>query len=49
MQMKNKIQDHTSFINTNHLYLHGKNGFAEISKNLTKYRSENNFRLSKKL
>jgi len=23
--------------------LHGKNGFAEVSKNLGKYRSENNF------
>ena len=24
-------------------YYHGKNNFAEISKSLTKYRSENNF------
>jgi len=23
--------------------LHGKNGFAEVSKNLARYRSENNF------
>jgi len=30
------------------LTLHGKNGFAEVSKNVIRYRSENNFvRLSK--
>ena len=29
-------------------YIYGKNGFAEVSKNLARYRSENNFvRLSK--
>jgi len=25
------------------IFLHGKNGFAEVSKHLDKYRSENNF------
>jgi len=24
-------------------YIHGKNGFIEISKNLARYRSKNNF------
>jgi len=24
-------------------FIHGKNGFAEASKNLARYRSENNF------
>jgi len=26
-----------------HSYIHGKNDFAEVSKNLARYRSENNF------
>jgi len=25
------------------IYMHRKNSFAEVSKNLTRYRSENNF------
>jgi len=30
-------------ISEHHAALHEKNGFAEISKNLTRHRSENNF------
>jgi len=30
-------------------YKYGENGFAEVSKNKVRYRSENNFGLSKQL
>jgi len=29
--------------NPEQILLHGKNGFANVSKNLAKYRSKNNF------
>jgi len=34
-------------LNKFYVFVHGKNDFAEISKNLNRYRSENNFETSK--